>query len=50
MDLKAQAKVMERERNKPENKYWADCDTLGPQWISIKYGEQLCFKHFNIQS
>ena len=38
MDLKAQAKIMEKERNKPENKFCADWDTLGPQWISIKYG------------
>ena len=44
MDLKTQAKIMERERQKPSNKYCADCGTISPQWISTNFGVFICLR------
>jgi stromal membrane-associated protein len=44
MDIKVSSKIMERERQKPQNKYCADCSTISPQWISIKFGVFVCLR------
>ncbi|CAI2368961.1 unnamed protein product [Moneuplotes crassus] len=35
---------MRKEKAKPQNKFCADCDTIGPEWISIKFGTFICIR------